>query len=185
MITSNNGDDQAGGDPTTEVATTDEATPTEEETTDEASDGGDETITPSVLPTLGADPQSQDVVSSDGSGKITVTQEWIAPDKLESTYGGTVTPGELGEEYLVVTAQVEVTEGTLMLASYNFNLTTPYGGDISPATATYELKDAGLDYQAPDEFTKGETYTIRVLFDAKKAKGIKLVYDTFSDQYTV
>ena len=181
---SGSGDEQAGGGSTTSAEATTSEAPSEDATTDESEEPADETVTPSVLPTLGAKPEAQDVVSSDGTGKITVTQEWIAADKLPSSYGGTVEPGENGDQYLVVTAQVEVTDGTLTLAPSNFSLTTPYGGDISPASATYGLKDAGLDSGAPDEFAKGDTYTIRLLFDAKKAGGIKLVYDTFSDQYT-
>ena len=61
-------------------------------------------------------------------------------------------------------------------------MVTPYGGEISPAPASYGLKGSGTD--GPMDFTEGDEYTIKILFDVKRAKDNTLNFTTYTDDYT-
>ncbi len=143
-----------------------------------------EVVTPTNLATVDAAAEPVDIVSTDGSGTMTVSMAWVADEDLPSTYGGTVTPSDNGDEFLVVTARLIVEDGTIDLNSYQFEVVTPYGGTLSPATSTYELEGSGLDYDAPSSFAAGDEYTIQILFDPSKAGGMVLEFDSYSDVYS-
>lgn len=177
----------AGGGTTTSASadSTDTATVTEEEPTSEetTTDEPAETVTPSVLPTVDPAAEPVEVVSSDGRGTMQVSMEWLPAEQLPSEWGGNVDEAEYGE-YLVVTAKLAVTEGQMSMNSFYFSVVTPYGGALSPDTATFSLKDSGLGIGAPTDFKAGEEYSIRMLFAPKRAGGMQLEFDTYTDQYT-
>ena len=189
------GDDEtSGGDPTTtatqedptdeatqEEATaeeTDEASPTEEATEEE-----NEVVTPTNLPTVDDSAEPIDIVSSNGAGTLAVSMEWLPAEELPSQYGDTVTPSDEGE-YLVATANITVTEGEMEFYSFFFEVVTPYGGSLSMDSATYELEGSGLDLSAPDTFSEGEEYSIRMLFAPTRAGGMELQYSNYTDVYS-
>ena len=98
-------------------------------------------------------------------------------------YGGNIEPSENGD-YLAATAKITVTEGELYFNPFTFAVVTPYGGKLDPATETFSLKDAGVGIDAPTDIKAGEEYTIRMLFAPVRAGGLKLEFDSFTDQYT-
>jgi hypothetical protein len=169
----------------------DEAEPPAEEP-DPSDAGGDEipTITPEALPTLPDKTEEPvSVEGPEGKGTLTVSTEWMPADDLESSYGGTVDPSPEGD-FLVVTAHLEVTEGSMELQPFYFKLKTPYGGTLDPATQTFGLKGSGIETTvdgdtagvAPTTFAAGEEYTIRLLYTPKRAGGMELQYDNFTMQ---
>lgn len=162
-------EDPTATEPTSEEATTEEPT--------------DETVTPSVLPTVDPAAEPVEVVSSDGRGTMQVSMEWLPADQLPSEWDGNVQEPEHGE-YLVVTAKISVTEGEMYFNPFNFAVVTPYGGELSPDSETFALKDAGVGIDAPSDIKAGEEYTIRMLFTPKRAGGMQLEFDTYTDQYT-
>ncbi|HEX7349664.1 hypothetical protein, partial [Brachybacterium sp.] len=135
------------------------------------------------MPTI--DPEVEkdaiNIVGTDGTGTVAVDMEYVPAEEIESRYGGTVDEPEVGKEWLVVTAKQTVTEGELGLNPASFDVITPYGGEIGPASATYGMKGSGTD--GPMDFTEGDEYTIKILFDVKRAKGLELNYTTYSDDY--
>ncbi|MCT1997873.1 hypothetical protein M3C58_06640 [Brachybacterium muris] len=166
-------------DPTDDPTTSPEPT-TEEPTTDEPTD---DAVTPSVLPTVDPAAAPVEVVSYEGRGTVQVSMEWLPAEQLPSEYGGTVEPAEHGE-YLVVTAKISVTEGQMFFSNAQFNVVTPYGGELGTDLESYSLKDSGIGIEAPTDIKAGEEYSIRMLFAPKRAGGMHLEYDTFTDQYT-
>ncbi|WP_114854791.1 hypothetical protein [Brachybacterium sp. YJGR34] len=183
-----NGDDTAGGggETTTSEETTVEE-PTEEEPTDEATEeeATEEAATPTNLPTIdpAAEEDAKEWVSMDGAGTVAVQMEYIPASDLPNTYGGTVDEGQFGD-YLAVTAKLTVTEGTMDLNPFQFSVVTPYGGEVEPALASYQLSGSGFESDAPTTFEAGDEYTIMVLFDVQKAGGNTLNFTTYSDDYT-
>lgn len=183
-------DETSGGDPTTTATqedptdeatqeeATDEASPTEEATEEE-----NEVVTPTNLPTVDDAAEPIDIVSSNGAGTLAVSMEWLPAEELPSQYGDTVTPSDEGE-YLVATANITVTEGEMEFYSFFFEVVTPYGGTLSMDSATYELEGSGLDLSAPDTFSEGEEYTIRMLFAPTRAGGMELQYNNYTDVYS-
>ncbi|MGO3291920.1 MAG: hypothetical protein ACTIMB_04420 [Brachybacterium alimentarium] len=175
-----------GGDGNAEEETTtaQEQIATEEEAATEAE--GSEPASPeptTPLPTIDPSAEPKQVTGENGSGEVAVSMEWKKAEDLPSAYGGTVQPAENGE-YLVMTAEVTVTEGSMSFANYAFSVKTPYGGSVDSATETYALDESGLDYDSSYEFTEGETYTITVLFDFVKAGGNTLQYNNYVDVYS-
>ena len=170
----------ASADPTDDPTATEEEPTSEEPTTEEASE---EAVTPSVLPTVDPAAESVEVVSYEGRGTVQVSMEWLPAEQLPSEYGGTVEPAEHGE-YLVVTAKISVTEGQMFFSNAQFNVVTPYGGELGTDLESYSLKDSGIGIEAPTDIKAGEEYSIRMLFAPKRAGGMHLEYDTFTDQYT-
>lgn len=166
-------------DPTDDPTTSPEPT-TEEPTTDEPTD---DAVTPSVLPTVDPAAAPVEVVSYEGRGTVQVSMEWLPAEQLPSEDGGTVEPAEHGE-YLVVTAKISVTEGQMFFSNAQFNVVTPYGGELGTDLESYSLKDSGIGIEAPTDIKAGEEYSIRMLFAPKRAGGMHLEYDTFTDQYT-
>lgn len=184
LLLGRGGDDPAGtggGQTTTQEQTTEEE-PVTDEPTDEAAE--DETEWPTDLPTI--DPEAEkdavSIVGMDGTGTMAVDMAYIAASDLERTYGGAMEEPENGDEYLVLTAKLTVGEGELGLNPHQFSVVTPYGGEISPASASYGLKGSGTD--GPMDFTEGDEYTIKILFDVKRAKDNTLNFTTFTDDYT-
>src|SRR5690606_23571776 len=163
------GDNQAGGGG--EQTTTSEA-PTEKTTTEEPTEETTEEAIPTPTDLSTIDPAAEkdaiQVVGPDGSGTLAVHMEYVPAEKLESRYGGTVEPGKQGD-YLVLTAKLTVTEGEMGFGAYNFEIQTPYGGSVSPASPTYSLVGSGTD--GPMDFVEGDEYTVKLLFDVKKASG--------------
>ncbi|MCT2294550.1 hypothetical protein M3F57_00115 [Brachybacterium muris] len=170
----------ASADPTDDPTATEEEPTSEEPTTQEASE---EAVTPSVLPTVDPAAESVEVVSNEGRGTVQVSMEWLPAEQLPSEYGGTVERAEHGE-YLVVTAKISVTEGQMFFSNAQFNVVTPYGGELGTDLESYSLKDSGIGIEAPTDIKAGEEYSIRMLFAPKRAGGMHLEYDTFTDQYT-
>lgn len=188
LLFNRGGDSPTGGSPTTEQSTsaepTDEetiaSTPTAEETTEEER----EVVTPTNVPPV--DPAAEEVafVSMDGSGTIAISMEWVADTELPDEYGDTVEPNPKGPEYLVMTGRITVTEGTVGLNPYQFEVMTPYGGAITYSVETLSLEGSGFELDAPDEFEAGEEYTFRLLFPAQRAGGMTLEFDTYTDMYS-
>lgn len=170
----------ASADPTDDPTATEEEPTSEEPTTEEASE---EAVTPSVLPTVDPAAESVEVVSNDGRGTMQVSMEWLPAEQLPSKYGGNVEPAEHGE-YLVVTAKLSVTEGQMFFSNAQFDVVTPYGGELGTDLEAYALKDSGIELDAPTDIKAGEEYTMRMLFAPKRAGGMQLEYDTYTDQYT-
>ena len=187
------GNDEAGGgggDQTTtsEETTEEDPTATEEEPTDEeTTEEEEEYVSPdptTPVPTMPAEgAQTQEVISDTGTANVTVHMQWQTAENLPSSYGGTIEPAEFGE-YLVVTAQIEVTEGEMDFPSFYWELNTPYGGTVSESIETYSLADNGRDYDSLYPFKAGETYTYILLYDVQRAGGNKLVYNNWTDEYT-
>ena len=100
---------------------------------------------------------------------------------LDSSWGGAIEEPENGDEYLVLTAKLTVTEGEMGLNPAQFDVITPYGGSIGPASTSYSLKGSGTD--GPMDFSEGDEYTIKILFDVKRAKDNKLNFTTYTDDY--
>lgn len=185
------GGDDPAPDPTTSEQPssedpTDDPTPSDDPTEDPTpSEDPTPASTPTNLPTVDPNAESVAVASSSGKGTIKVDMKFMKPADLPSEYGGTVDPSPLaGGDYLAMTAELTVEEGEMDFGSYHFEVTTPYGGKISPASASYGLKDAGVGLDAPDSFKAGDTYSVRVLFEVEKAGGMQLVYNTFANEYT-
>ena len=184
------GEDPAPDPTTTEQPTsadpTDDPTASDDPTEDPtASEDPTPVSTPTNLPTVDPSAQAVAVASSSGKGSIKVDMKFMKPADLPSEYGGTVDPSPLaGGDYLAMTAEITVEEGEMDFGAYNFEITTPYGGKISPASASYGLKDAGVGLDAPESFKAGDTYSVRVLFEVEKAGGMQLVYNTFANEYT-
>ncbi|WP_193104528.1 hypothetical protein [Brachybacterium sp. FME24] len=175
-------DETAGGEGQT---TTQEESADEEETTqeEEATEGAESPDPTTALPTIDPSAEAKDVIGENGAGTVAVHMAWVPAEELPSMYGGTVEPSPNGE-YLVMTAEMTVTEGQMDFPSFYFEVMTPYGGAVEDATETYALADSGLDYDSSYEFTKGESYTITKLFAPKRAAGMTLQYDNYVDVYT-
>jgi hypothetical protein len=170
-------------DPTTPATSSEEPTdeptdePTEEPTDDPTEDPFEDEET---LPTI--DESKADTIevnSMDGKGELSVTMDWVKPEDLEVEYGEMPAPAN-GDEYLLVTARMKVTDGTVSFANYDFAVVTPYGGTISPAAGTYQLKNSGQDLGHPYDFVKGDEYTFQVIFEPKRAKGLVLEYNNYT-----
>ena len=187
------GDEQAGGDETTsaeqttEGEATDDATATEEEPLEEEptdADSTDEVPMPTDLATI--DPEAEkdaiDIVGTDGTGTIAVQMEYAPASDLESSWGGTVQEPENGDEYLVVTAKMTVAEGEQYFSPGTFSVITPYGGEVGASSETYGLKGSGTD--GPSDFSEGDEYTLKMLFDVRRAEDLTLNFTTFSDDYS-
>src|SRR5699024_2353819 len=157
-------------------AETNEEEPTEEATTDEVPP-------PTDLPTIepAAEEDAIEIVGMDGSGTLAVDMTYAPASELESSYGGTVAEPEHGDEYLVLTAKVTVEEGTLNFNPAQFDVITPYGGAVSRSSESYSLKGSGSG--GPLEFSEGEEYTIKLLFDVQRAGGNVLNFTTYTDDY--
>ena len=189
LVTRDGGEPTGGGDTTaTSPEPSDEPTdeptedPTEEPSEEPTED--DETVTPTALPVLDeAAAVTQEVVGPDGVGSMAIQMAWAPGEDMPSSYGGTIEPAEHGE-YLVVTAEITVTEGTMTMGPYDFEVVTPYGGAVDYSSETYGLEVSGLDFDAPNEFSAGETYTIQLLFDFQRAGGNVLNYETWTDTYS-
>lgn len=191
FLVSRSGGTEAGGgdptttqeaDPTTEESTeepTDEETteeePTEEETTEE------EIPIPTDLATIDPSAEAIDIVGPDGTGTLAVHMVYVPGSELERSYGGVVEDAQQGD-YLVLTAKLTVTEGELSMNPFRFEVQTPYGGAVEPATASFGLKSSGTD--GPTDHQAGEEYTLKLLFDVKRAGGNKMVFDSLSDEYS-
>ncbi|WP_394216322.1 hypothetical protein [Brachybacterium vulturis] len=175
------GDTDAGGggqtttsqEQTTGEETTEAATSAEEETTEE------EPI-PTDQPTIDPSAEATEVVGSDGSGTLAVHMTYAPATELATTYG-TVDEPSNGEEYLVLTAKMTVAEGTMSFNPAQFDVITPYGGAVSRSSESYSLEGAGTG--GPLEFSEGEEYTFRIIFDVKRAEGLTLQFDAYVDQY--
>ena len=167
--------EETSAEATTEEETTEEE-PTEEETTDEVP-------TPTDLPTIdpAAEEDAIEIVGMDGSGTLAVHMTYAPASELESTYGGTVAEPEHGDEYLVLTAKVTVEEGVLNFNPAQFDVITPYGGAVTRSSESYSLKGSGSG--GPLEFSEGEEYTVKLLFDVKRAGGNVLNFTTYTDDY--
>ncbi|HIY24544.1 MAG TPA: hypothetical protein H9837_09625 [Candidatus Brachybacterium merdigallinarum] len=186
VLVTRGGDEPTGDGETTATSPEPSDEPTEdptEEPSEEPTDD-DETVTPTALPVIDeAAAVTQDVVGPDGVGSMAIQMAWVPGEDMPSTYGGTIEPAEHGE-YLVVTAQITVTEGTMTMGPYDFEVVTPYGGAVDYSSETYGLEVSGLDFDAPNEFSAGETYTIQLLFDFQRAGGNVLNYETWTDTYS-
>ncbi|PWH05699.1 hypothetical protein DEO23_10830 [Brachybacterium endophyticum] len=170
-------DDATAAPPSGEASTrTQDATT---ETADE--DDAEKTVTPSDLPTVAASGTEQDVVGPDGKGTMTVSMEWKSAKDLDTSYE--IEDSAYGE-FLVVTAKLEVTDGTMSMGPGNFDVETPYGGQVSYDSDTFALKGAGQDVNAPRDFSAGEEYTESMIYEVKRAGGNKLAFDSYSDEYT-
>ena len=139
---------------------------------------------PTDLATI--DPEAEkdavNIVGTDGTGTMAVHMAYVPASDLERSYGGAMDEPEHGDEYLVLTAKLTVTEGELSMNPHMFSVITPYGGQISPASVTYGLAGSGTD--GPNDFTAGDEYTVKVLFDVQRAGGLTLNFTTFTDDYT-
>ncbi|MGP9601962.1 hypothetical protein ACT3SY_03955 [Brachybacterium sp. AOP42-E1-35] len=189
FLFSRSGGTEAGGggstttqeeDPTTDEPTDEETTeeePTEEETTE------DEIPIPTDLNTIdpAAEAEAINIVGPDGTGTMAVHMVYTPGAELERSYGGAVEDAQQGD-YVVLTAKMTVTEGELSMNPFRFDIQTPYGGAVEPATASFGLKGSGTD--GPNEHQAGEEYTLTLLFDVKRAGGNKLVFDSRADQYS-
>ena len=172
--------------PTTSQSPTDPATtdPTDPATTDPTDPPTSDSPLPTNLPTVDPSAKEVAVAGNSGKGTLKLDMKWMKPADLPNTYGGTVDPSsKAGGDYLVMTAELKVTDGKLTMNPFQFKITTPYGGEISPATASYTLKDGGAS-DSPDELSAGQTYSMRVLYEVEKAGGMNMVYDSFSDTYS-
>ncbi|GAA1490598.1 hypothetical protein [Brachybacterium sacelli] len=176
------GDETAGGGgqtTTQEQTATEDESATEEEATIEA-----ESPNPTTdLPTIDSSATEKEVIGENGAGTLAVHTQWLPAEKLPSSYGGTVEKAQNGE-YLVVTAQMTVTEGTMEFPSYYFSVVTPYGGSVDSSSETFGLADSGMDYDTNYQFEKGETYTFKVLYDFERSAGNTLQYDNYVDVYS-
>lgn len=170
----------AGGDGET-TTTQAETTPEEEATSDSEEPVSPEPTTD--LPVIGDGAEAKDITGENGSGSLAVQTEWKKAEDLPSSYGGTVKEAQNGE-YLVVTAELTVTEGQMAFPSYYFQVMTPYGGAVDESSESYGLANSGRDYDTSYEFTEGETYTIVLLYDFVRAGGNTLQYDNYVDVYT-
>ncbi|MGP9681304.1 hypothetical protein [Brachybacterium sp. AOP3-A1-3] len=173
------GPETAGGGGKT--TTQEETTPEEEATSDSEEPASPDPTTD--LPVIGDDAEAKDIVGENGSGSLAVQMEWKKAEDLPSSYGGTVEPAKNGE-YLVVTAEMTVTEGQMAFPSYFFQVMTPYGGAVDDSSEGYGLEASGRDYDTNYEFTEGESYTIVLLYDFVRAGGNTLQYDNYVDVYT-
>lgn len=196
VLLNRGGDDEAGGEQstsqeetTTEEEVTDEETTeeqtseeeaTEEETTEEEPEADMPTDVSTIDPEAEKDALS--IVGMDGSGTIALTMEWVPASELESSYSGTVEEPENGDEYLVVTAKQVVTEGEMSFNPAQFDVLTPYGGEVGPAVATYGLKGSGTG--GPLDYSEGQEHTYKILFDVRRAGDLTLNYTTYTDDYT-
>jgi hypothetical protein len=108
--------------------------------------------------------------------------EYLPASELESSYGGTVEEPQHGDEYLVVTAKMTVTEGQQYFSPGTFSVVTPYGGEVDASVETYGLKGSGTG--GPSDFSAGDEYTLKMLFDVQRAGDLKLNFTTFADDYT-
>ena len=173
-------DEETSEEATTEEATAEEETTEEEPTEEEATD---EVPTPTDLPTIdpAAEEDAIEIVGMDGSGTLAVDMTYAPASELESSYGGTVAEPEHGDEYLVLTAKVTVEEGTLNFNPAQFDVITPYGGAVSRSSESYSLKGSGSG--GPLEFSEGEEYTLKLLFDVQRAGGNVLNFTTYTDDY--
>src|SRR5699024_6747531 len=133
------------------------------------------------LPTIdpAAEEDAIEIVGMDGSGTLAVDMTYAPASELESSYGGTVAEPEHGDEYLVLTAKVTVEEGTLNFNPAQFDVITPYGGAVSRSSESYSLKGSGSG--GPLEFSEGEKYTIKLLFDVQRAGDNVLNFTTYTD----
>ncbi len=164
----------------TEAPTSDTPTETATETAsdDATTDSADAVVTPSVLPTVDAAAPEVAITSDDGKGSMKVSLQWQAADDLEGEYGPIDAPQN--GQYLVATIWARADEGTIDLNPFQFTVVTPYGGSIDPATASFSLKDAGLDFDAPDSISAGQEYSIRVIYDIQRNAGLKFQYAPYS-----
>ncbi|MGO2047856.1 MAG: hypothetical protein ACTH2X_11455, partial [Brachybacterium tyrofermentans] len=170
----------AGGDGET-TTSQEETTPEEESTSDSEEPVSPEPTTD--LPAIGDAAEAKEITGENGSGSLAVQTEWKKAEDLPSSYGGTVEKAKNGE-YLVVTAELTVTEGQMAFPAYYFQVMTPYGGAVDESSESYGLANSGRDYDSSYEFTKGETYTIVLLYDFVRAGGNTLQYDNYVDVYT-
>ncbi|MGO1896097.1 MAG: hypothetical protein ACTH1O_09680, partial [Brachybacterium sp.] len=185
VLFNRSGGEEAKGDgqTTTQEETTEEETsaeedPATEETTEE------ETPWPTDLPTIDpeAEKEAVNIVGTDGTGTMAVHMAYVPASDLERRSGSAMDEPERGDEYLVLTAKLTVTEGELGLNPAQFDVITPYGGEVGPASASYGLAGSGTD--GPWEFTAGDEYTIKILFDVQRAGGLTLNFTTYTDDYT-
>lgn len=160
------------------------ATGAEQSTVEAAADeASEETVTPTDLATIDPAAEALEVVGTDGAGTMAVDMTYASAADLPRTWGGTVEESRFGE-YLVVTAELTVTDGTVELNPFQFTVRTPYGGAVDPSAESYALVGSGLDTGAPTEFTAGDEYTVQILFEVERAGGNVLNFTTYTDDYT-
>ena len=187
ILFNRSGDDTAegGGQTTTQEETTEEEATEEDPASEEATEEeAEETPWPTDLPTI--DPEAEaaavNIVGTDGTGTMAVHMAYVPASDLERRSGSAMDEPERGDEYLVLTAKLTVTEGELGSNPAQFDVITPYGGEVGPASASYGLAGSGTD--GPWEFTAGDEYTIKILFDVQRAGGLTLNFTTYTDDYT-
>ncbi|MDN5899792.1 MAG: hypothetical protein L0H74_06945 [Brachybacterium sp.] len=193
LFSRDSGNDAGGGGGTTtsQEETTDGGESTEEdpsdepteETTTEDEEATPEAVTPTDLATIDPSAEAIDIVGTDGTGTMAVHMTYAKAETLKSSYGGTVEESKFGE-YLVVTAKLTVTEGTVGLNPFQFTVQTPYGGSVEPSVESYSLVGSGLAGNAPSEFEAGDEYTLQFLYEVERAGGNVLEFSSYTDAYT-
>ena len=53
---------------------------------------------------------------------------------------------------------------------------------MGASSETYGLKGSGTD--GPSDFSEGDEYTLKMLFDVRRAEDLTLNFTTFSDDYS-
>lgn len=167
--------------PSAGATTSQDAASEDPSQSESASEDAEPTVTPSVLPTVDPSAKEIDVVGPEGKGKVQVSMEWKNAEDLDTQYE--IDDAKYGP-YLVVTTHLEVTEGTMDWANWDYSVETPYGGTVQSDTNTYALKNSGIEGNSPYEFSEGDEYSMTMLFAVKRAGGNKLVMDSGSDTYS-
>ncbi|MBK0330033.1 hypothetical protein I8D64_01255 [Brachybacterium sp. MASK1Z-5] len=167
--------------PSAGATTSQDATSEDPSQSESASEDAEPTVTPSVLPTVDPSAKEIDVVGPEGKGKVQVSMEWKNAEDLDAKYE--IDDAKYGP-YLVVTTHLEVTEGTMDWANWDYSVETPYGGKVQSDSNTYSLKNSGIEGNSPYEFSEGDEYSMTMLFAVKRAGGNKLVMDSGSDTYS-
>lgn len=167
--------------PSAGATTSQDAASEDPSQSESVSEDAEPTVTPSVLPTVDPSAKEIDVVGPEGKGKVQVSMEWKNAEDLDTQYE--IDDAKYGP-YLVVTTHLEVTEGTMDWANWDYSVETPYGGTVQSDTNTYALKNSGIEGNSPYEFSEGDEYSMTMLFAVKRAGGNKLVMDSGSDTYS-
>lgn len=154
--------------------TTQSATGTESPSPSYTGPRSDDIVTEGLVP-LGSDPVSHTVVTTNGRGEVSISQEWKSASEIQAREGSEIPEAQNGE-YLVLVVQLEVTAGEV----YNNPLTpevhTKDGGVATATTATYaQPESAGVSVNVT-RIPAGNTVTMQILYDIPRSDRLYVMW---------